>query len=77
MCIRDSFIDEELNSLSNLTTGRVYSSVIQKERRGEYLGSTVPVSYTHLPGRKMPEGSRCRANFPYSFMTVWPAFPPP
>ena len=37
----ERFIDEELNSLSNLTTGRVYSSVIQKERRGEYLGSTV------------------------------------
>lgn len=37
----ERFIDEDLNSLSNLTTGRVYSSVIQKERRGEYLGSTV------------------------------------
>ena len=37
----ERFIDEDLNSLSNLTTGRVYSSVIQKERRAEYLGSTV------------------------------------
>ena len=37
----ERFIDEDLNSLSNLTTGRVYSNVIRKERRGEYLGSTV------------------------------------
>ena len=28
-------------------------------------------------GRKIPDGSRCSANFPYSLMTVCPAFPPP
>ena len=37
----ERFIDEYLNKYSNLTTGKVYSNVIGKERRGEYLGSTV------------------------------------
>ena len=37
----ERFIDEDLNKYSNLTTGKVYSNVIQKERRGGYLGSTV------------------------------------
>ncbi|MCQ2466302.1 MAG: CTP synthase [Clostridia bacterium] len=37
----ERFIDEDLNRYSNLTTGKVYSTVINKERRGEYLGSTV------------------------------------
>ncbi len=37
----ERFIDEDLNKYSNLTTGKVYSRVIEKERRGEYLGSTV------------------------------------
>ena len=36
-------IDEDLNKFSNLTTGKVYSRVLEKERRGEYLGSTVQV----------------------------------
>ena len=33
--------DENLNKFSNLTTGKVYSNVIYKERQGGYLGSTV------------------------------------
>lgn len=37
----ERFIDEDLNRFSNLTTGRVYANVIEKERRGDYLGSTV------------------------------------
>ena len=37
----ERFIDEDLNKYSNLTTGKVYSNVIAKERRGEYLGKTV------------------------------------
>ena len=37
----ERFIDEDLNRYSNLTTGRVYSNVIQRERQGGYLGSTV------------------------------------
>ena len=39
----ERFIDEDLNKFSNLTTGKVYSNVISKERRGEYLGKTVQV----------------------------------
>ena len=39
----ERFIDEDLNRFSNLTTGKVYWSVLNKERRGEYLGSTVQV----------------------------------
>jgi len=39
----ERFIDEDLNRFSNLTTGKVYANVIEKERRGEYLGSTVQV----------------------------------
>ena len=37
----ERFIDEDLNRFSNLTTGKVYSNVIQRERQGGYLGSTV------------------------------------
>ena len=37
----ERFIDEDLNKYSNLTTGKVFSTVIGKERRGEYLGGTV------------------------------------
>ena len=39
----ERFIDENLNQFSNLTTGKVYWNVLQKERNGEYLGETVQV----------------------------------
>ena len=39
----ERFIDEDLNRFSNLTTGKVYWNVLNKERAGEYLGSTVQV----------------------------------
>ncbi|MBD8500462.1 CTP synthase [Paenibacillus arenosi] len=39
----ERFIDINLSKNSNVTTGKVYSSVISKERRGEYLGGTVQV----------------------------------
>lgn len=39
----ERFIDEELTQRSNVTTGRIYSEVIKKERRGDYNGSTVQV----------------------------------
>ena len=39
----ERFIDEDLNKYSNLTTGKVYWNVLNKERSGEYLGSTVQV----------------------------------
>jgi len=39
----ERFIDESLSQANNITTGRIYSDVIRKERRGDYLGSTVQV----------------------------------
>ena len=39
----ERFIDEDLNKYSNLTTGKVYWNILNKERRGEYLGETVQV----------------------------------
>ncbi|WP_295657155.1 CTP synthase [uncultured Nocardioides sp.] len=39
----ERFLDTELNQIANVTTGQVYSSVIAKERRGDYLGDTVQV----------------------------------
>lgn len=39
----ERFIDEDLNRFSNLTTGKVYWNVLNKERKGEYLGETVQV----------------------------------
>ena len=39
----ERFIDEDLNKFSNLTTGKVFWNVLNKERRGEYLGSTVQI----------------------------------
>jgi CTP synthase len=39
----ERFIDENLNKFSNLTTGKVFASVIDRERRGVYLGATVQI----------------------------------
>ncbi len=45
----ERFIDENLNKFSNLTTGKVYWQVLNKERNGEYLGQTVQV-IPHITG---------------------------
>jgi CTP synthase len=39
----ERFIDQDLTAASNVTTGQVYSEVIAKERRGDYLGGTIQV----------------------------------
>jgi len=39
----ERFIDINLNKYSNVTTGKIYSTVLKKERRGDYLGATVQV----------------------------------
>jgi CTP synthase len=39
----ERFVSTKMSKLNNITTGQVYSAVISKERRGEYLGSTVQV----------------------------------
>ena len=45
----ERFIDEDLNRFSNLTTGRVYGNVIDRERQGGYLGNTVQI-IPHITG---------------------------
>ena len=45
----ERFIDEDLNKLSNLTSGRVFWEVLHKERAGEYLGRTVQI-IPHVTG---------------------------
>src|SRR5690625_3848921 len=48
----ERFLDENLGADANITTGQVYSSVIAKERRGEYVGDTVQViPHSHETGR--------------------------
>ena len=39
----ERFIDENLSFNSSISTGKIYSSVIEKERRGDYLGATIQV----------------------------------
>ena len=39
----ERFIDEDLNKYSNLTSGKVFSKVLERERNGEYLGETVQI----------------------------------
>lgn len=39
----ERFLDENLTKYNNITTGKIYQSVINKERKGEYLGKTVQV----------------------------------
>lgn len=45
----ERFVDIRLNKFSNVTAGKVYSEVLKKERRGDYLGGTVQVlSLIHI-----------------------------
>src|SRR5574344_693472 len=39
----ERFVDENLTKNSSITTGKIYSEVIERERRGDYLGKTVQV----------------------------------
>ncbi|MCI6642047.1 MULTISPECIES: CTP synthase [Campylobacter] len=45
----ERFLDENLSQKNNFTTGRVYSTVIEKERKGDYLGKTIQV-IPHIVG---------------------------
>jgi len=45
----ERFIDENLNQYSNLTSGKVYWNVLNRERKGEYLGQTVQI-IPHITG---------------------------
>ncbi|WP_429970512.1 CTP synthase [Fructilactobacillus sp. Tb1] len=45
----ERFIDNDLNKYSNVTTGKIYKEVLEKERHGDYLGATVQV-IPHITG---------------------------
>lgn len=62
----ERFIDEELNYSSNCTTGKIFSSVIEKERRGDYLGATVqfvPHITNEIKNRVFEASSTSNADF--------------
>lgn len=62
----ERFIDTNLTRLSNLTTGQVYSKVLEKERRGDYLGKTVQIvpHVTDVIRERIYEAARVsKANF--------------
>ena len=44
----ERFTNLSAKKSDSISSGKIYSNVLRKERRGEYLGSTIPVSYTHL-----------------------------
>src|SRR5574344_1001149 len=43
LCHYERFINSKMSKKNNFTTGRIYSEVIRKERRGDYLGATIQV----------------------------------
>src|SRR3712207_6671584 len=63
----ERFIDRSLSQQNNITTGRIYQTVINKERRGEYLGSTVQV-IPHITDedRKSTRLNSSHANISYA-----------
>ena len=60
----ERFIDENLTKESNITSGKVYSTVIEKERRGDYLGKTVQV-IPHITNEIKEKEEKSGANLPY------------
>ena len=54
----ERFLDVILGSDSNLTTGKIYKRVIERERAGEYLGKTVQIIPHSMPHRLEPSPSR-------------------
>ena len=66
----ERFIDETLGEKNSITTGKIYSNVIKKERRGDYLGGTVqviPHITNDIQERKKGRlsGRNCSGNPPY------------
>src|ERR687897_307149 len=70
----ERFIDENLSQASNVTTGRIYQSVIAKERRGDYLGGTVGdiESLPFLEAIRQMRKDVGRANVLYVHVTLLP-----
>jgi len=46
----ERFLDLNMSRRNNTTTGQIYERILQKERRGDYLGGTVQVATGRLPG---------------------------
>jgi CTP synthase len=70
----ERFLDTDLHGSANVTTGQVYSTVIAKERRGEYLGDTVPV-IPHISGYcRKNRWNDWLARFSLSAVTFTPSF---
>ena len=44
----ERFTNQSAKQSDSVSSGKIYSNVLLKERKGDYLGSTIPVSYTHL-----------------------------
>ena len=44
----ERFLDIELHRDNNITTGKIYQTVIEKERQGDYLGKTVQGEFTMI-----------------------------
>ena len=62
----ERFIDEELNYTSNITSGKIYKSVIEKERHGDYLGATVqmvPHITNEIKNKVYEAGTTSKADF--------------
>lgn len=62
----ERFIDEELNYTSNITSGKIYKSVIEKERKGDYLGATVqmvPHITNEIKNKVYEAGTTSKADF--------------
>src|SRR5215208_4092418 len=58
----ERFVSTKMSKLNNITGGQIYSSVITKERRGEYLGSTVQV-IPHITDEIKARILRCAEGF--------------
>ncbi len=58
----ERFVSTKMSKLNNITTGQIYSTVIAKERRGEYLGSTVQV-IPHITDEIKQRVLRCAEGF--------------
>ena len=65
----ERFVSSKMSRLNNITTGQVYSAVIGKERRGEYLGSTVQV-IPHITDEIKNRILRCAEAVSYTHLTL-------
>lgn len=68
----ERFIRTKMSRRNNFTTGRIYSDVLRKERRGDYLGATVQVILTSLTRLKSAFWKAAKATMWYWWKSVVP-----